>query len=181
MKNLYSIITFILLINISCTRVDLKKEFLKKSVHRGIAGQEQFSRDRIDNENTYQLFFRLNSSEECIRISLRCWKIEDSIRKNEVELPCYFIVEKKADLRSFRKVTGIRYVELARNFNREWDVKKSILLCARPGDPFHVLTNTVYRMRFTAFIPGTHYEAAIHSNKGALFSETEEFPNNGVK
>jgi hypothetical protein len=113
------------------------------------------TQDRIEREITFSVYFRLNRSEECIRVSMSAQKSgEENIFLREKDLPMFFVVEKAIDV-SKLAVPGQKYMfsELGRNYDVNFKPRRDVEICSQEDSPIKKLDAAVYRIRFSALGP----------------------------
>ncbi len=150
--------------------------FYNRSSFKGTTGKEIKSRDIIDKDNTYEVYFILEEKEECIKISISS-KIYDEIVGREKLLKTFFVVEKAVDISRFKdsKRKKILFSELGRNFDYSWNREREIVICSSQIDPIKKLNRDIYRIRFTTFRNKEYnYEINIFLNSKVDFKK--QFP-----
>lgn len=104
------------------------------------------SNELIDNSTTYQVFFNLDKTAQCIDVSVIAQE------QNKKRVRCAFIVEYMVDTSSFlNKPSKPVYTELSRNFDINWRFLNVVTICSDKTDPLKRLKPGSYRIRFTAF------------------------------
>lgn len=147
-----------------------------KNTLKGIANKVILSKEKIDKEDTYEVYFTIKNREMCIKIGMSS-KIYDSITRNGKIVKTFFIVEKVVDISQFNDRRGEKIVfsELGRNFDHNWEREKDITICSSKVDPIKRLDKNIYRIRFTTFMKKEfNFEVSLFSKNKIDFYK--EFP-----
>lgn len=111
------------------------------------------SAERIENEETYEIYFTLEKESECIKIDIISSAVFNEFTGKRESLRTFFIVEQLMDLARFgdQKMKNF-FSEIGRNFDLNWERKRDIALCTDKNDPLEILkSGRVYRIRFSNF------------------------------
>lgn len=158
----------------SCSAAGKNNTTQKGAPYQGDTGKALESADRIDREKTYEIYFRLTTPEECIRVEMTSRAPESAIEKKVRVIRTFFIVEKSVDLSKFdvRNAARTVFSEIGRNYDQNWNRTKEITLCSTPSDPIRKMDPSLYRIRFTSFRDDPFsFEIIIYSKNSAVFSE----------
>lgn len=109
------------------------------------------SPDEIDRGITYEFFFSLEKSVQCITVNIEAVYIPDTFPAQRIPRKAYFIVEKKIDTQKYKAGRKFTYTPLARNYNNEWETFNPVQICGLKGDPVSEINSSEYRVRFTIF------------------------------
>lgn len=147
-------------------------DFNNRSSLSGKANNKIKADKPIDTGKTYEVFFRLREREECIKIVVSSFTIDD-IQENEVGIKTFFIVEKAVDMSRFRNMEKKElYLEIGRNYDTAWERERDVLICSSGSDPIRQLGKGLYRIRFTTFYEeGFDYEVDIFSENRVEIKE----------
>ncbi|MBN2403518.1 MAG: hypothetical protein JXN64_14160 [Spirochaetes bacterium] len=147
---LFKYFIIILLFLIQCKSVD-KSDYKNTNILKGNAVREIESGHKIDNWKTYELFFTLNDSEECIKVNLSSAKF-DEVLNEDTAIKTFFIVEKAIDISKFGMDKKSLFSEIGRNYDYNWSAMQEITICSSAADPIKTLDkNNNFRIRFTVF------------------------------
>ncbi len=111
------------------------------------------SSETIDKGVTYEIFFSLAESVECITVDLQTVQVQSTFPPDRIPQKTYFIIEKLIDIKRYRSKTDYIYSPMARNYNNEWETFYPVKICGLKNDPLSKLDSSAYRVRFTVFNP----------------------------
>lgn len=111
------------------------------------------SSESIDKGVTYEIFFSLADSVECITVDLQAVQVQSTFPPDRIPQKTYFIVEKLIDITRYRSAINYTFSPMARNFNNEWETFSPVKICGLKNDPLSKLDSSTYRVRFTVFDP----------------------------
>lgn len=111
------------------------------------------STDTIDKSITYEIFFSLAESVECITVDLQAVQVQSTFPPDRIPEKTYFIIEKLIDIKRYRSKTDYTYSPMARNYNNDWETFYPVKICGLKDDPLSKLDASTYRVRFTVFDP----------------------------
>jgi len=111
------------------------------------------SKEMIENEITYELYFTLEKNADCIKIDILSSATVNEFSGKKESLKTFFIAEQIIDVSKFsNEKTKYIYSEMGRNFDQGWERKKDITICTDKNDPISALkSSTPYRLRFSNF------------------------------
>jgi len=110
----------------------------------------KLSNDKIDNKQTYEVTFSLESTAECINIEMEGVHLNRTFPNEHTPRRIYFIVEKKLQLSQVKNSSN-KYFTIGRNFNNDWEIYSPVRICADRNNAFLSLDASEYRIRFTVF------------------------------
>jgi len=111
------------------------------------------SSDTIDKGITYEIFFSLAESVECITVDLQAVQVQSTFPPDRIPQKTYFIIEKLIDIKRYRSGTDYTYSPMARNYNNEWETFYPVKICGLKDEPLSKVDASAYRVRFTVFNP----------------------------
>jgi hypothetical protein len=179
-----SIILLIILSPISCKTIKKEITFANKRSYSGVTESSIESKNMIDNEKAYEIYFKIEEDENCIKVSMKSKVQYESIVKDEKSVKTYFIVEKAIDISKFikeepqessktvkRDIQRTAFSEIGRNFDYRWNRKRSILICTSKEDPIKKLDkSSLYRIRFTIFMKyNFSFTITVNSDQKIIF------------
>jgi hypothetical protein len=135
---------------IQCKSIE-KSTFENNNIFNGNSSTENESKDKIDNEKTFELFFILDDNEECMAINISLESYDETLNKY-TKIKTFFIVEKLIDISKFNPDKKSIFSEISRNYDYNWNTKQKIEICSSTTDPIKILNkNNNFRIRFTVF------------------------------
>ncbi|MFW6366646.1 MAG: hypothetical protein ACOC2H_09280 [Spirochaetota bacterium] len=129
----------------------------------------------IDTGATYAAYLVLVAPEGRVRISMNASAVTDDTVPEDGKLLPYFIVEKYHTLTTEESVSEM-FTVIGANHDSDWTIRTPVELRSPDDDPLAVLTDGIYRIRFTVFSddPFT-YEITVSTNhEEAVFAPTLE-------
>ncbi len=136
----------------------------------GVTGAAMATPEKIEEGNTYEIYFQMHKPEKCVKVSVGTSIIYPSIKANQyAAVSSFFIVEKRLDITRFNIAQKVATPEIGRNFDLAWNAQDDATLCTRPDDPILRLGEGLYRIRFTAFRKeDLLYTVNIYTNKSKV-------------
>jgi len=111
----------------------------------------KLSEEKIDNKQTYEISFNIETPVECINIEMEGVYLHKTFPNENTHKQIYFIVEKKFQLPQLKSNNDEKYIPVGRNFNNDWEVQSPVRICVRRNDTLSSLDDSGYRVRFTIF------------------------------
>jgi len=151
-----------------------KEQEIKQTVytHGNTSENSIKSAEKIDNNITYEVFFSLESSTECLNIEIESVYLQKTFPVQKIPKKTFFIVEKEIILPAAATKNKTRYIPIGRNFNNDWEIFSPVKICTLKNDPLSVLNKAKYRIRLTTFekLP-VYYVITINSDSKVVFAE----------
>lgn len=133
------------------------------------------SGDSIDQGPTYELYFTLENTADCISIGVETVYLQKKFPVMSVPKKSYFIVEKLLEVPGITARKGPIYVPAGKNFDSNWEVHSPVKICGNKNDPVSSLDRSVFRIRFTTFEKVTLFcTVTVYSPVKVLFSTDPE-------
>jgi|GEM_PF-976174 len=130
----------------SCSSSVIKKETTQEYIFTAESNILAKSKERIDNTATYEVYFQLTDTTQCIEISVI------AIDTYNKRVRCGYIFEAEVDTSRFpKKPVKPVYSEIAKNFDVNWRFQSNIVFCSDETDPLKRLNKGNYRLKITAF------------------------------
>ncbi len=164
-KGISYIIFFLLLF--SCSGGTGIREFKNKNNFERSADSIRVSQEKIEKEVTYEIYFTLEKSTDCIRVELSSSHVDNPFTGKKEPVKAFFIVEQIIDVSRF---TGQKenyvYSEMGRNFDTSWNSTRELTLCSSKYDPIlRFREKTFYRLRFSIFKSfKSDYSISVHAD-----------------
>ncbi len=116
-------------------------------------GKAVRAKEKIDDYEAYQIYFKLGKAVDSVRISISSEFIADILGTKKA-LETYFIVEKTIPAEGYKNIKApYFYAEIGKNFDvSDWTREKELTIISEKGSPFKSLeSGPAYRIRFTSF------------------------------
>jgi hypothetical protein len=156
MKNLNTIYlllpVFLILIFQACSGTQTERRYDNKYIKDIPLNSGKISNLLIDNEPTFEIFFKLKEATDCMRITVLSSYYTDTIPKTRIAAKSFFILEKLVDISQFKKSEKkALYTEIGKNFDTQWTQNPVLNICTQPEEPLGKLdAATFYRLRFSS-------------------------------
>ncbi|MCP4136570.1 MAG: hypothetical protein GY754_36710 [bacterium] len=151
----YSFLFFLL----SCSSGTLRQsQFDTRNTHKGTSSKSTLSKDTIDNEKTYEVYFRIKKAVDCIKINIHSSTLPNKLTKKTKVLKSYFVIDKAIDISHFNRASGSEkkvyaFTKITANFDDKWSRKRDIVICSSPEDLLKKLdSSSLFRLRFSVLL-----------------------------
>ncbi|HOO71759.1 MAG TPA: hypothetical protein PK926_08345 [Spirochaetota bacterium] len=158
----------------ACTTMQ-KNGAADEQTMNGMISSQQISNERIDREETYEMYFKPEKPVSCLKISFSARYLDQGISPKYRSMKIYFIVERMVDIAKYGKNLGrYNYYELARNYDKNWEYSREVTICSQENDPLEKIEpNALYRIRFTSFST-VKFEYSVTFKSGVKIMASEK-------
>ncbi|MFC1671108.1 hypothetical protein ACFL20_12025 [Spirochaetota bacterium] len=155
-RNLNKLLVLSLLLAYSCSSINSRTTFTENNIKKIKSTYLEKSKEKIDNETTYEVYFKLQKQVECIKVIISSSYEADKFYHKRKYRKVYFVVEKVINLSHFNKLEKKNtFFELGKNYNKDWFSRSEIIICSPVENPIMKLDEkSNYRIRFTTFSAG---------------------------
>lgn len=173
MKNICLLLSFILFFS-GCSGMGKKNGNEKGNIYSFSDSSRVLKRssETIDKGITYEIFFSMTDSVECITVDLQAVQVPDTFPPDRIPQKTYFNIEKIIDIKRYKTGIDYTYSPMARNYNNEWETFYPVKICGLKDDPLSKLDASTYRVRFTVFNPApVIFMITVTSDTEILFKQ----------